>query len=82
MANLIAFIEILRDALNEPWIVVIAVLACFLILNAAIRHTQKDVEQIKKSLNNHITETNGKIDTQTARIDKLSERIDRLYGCF
>ena len=72
MADLFALIELLLKILNEPWIVILAVAFFYFLL-------QKDIRHIKRDLSNHITETNDKLDKQTARIDKLSDRIDRLY---
>ena len=37
------------------------------------------VKPIEKSLNNHISETNKKIDSLSQRFDHLTERIDQLY---
>ena len=37
------------------------------------------ITPIKDLLNNHITDTNKKIDNLSDRIDKLSNRFDRLY---
>ena len=42
-----------------------------------IRGMAKDIDHINKTLTNHITDTNKKIDRLSDRFDKLSDRIDK-----
>ena len=81
-----ALIEILKA---NPWILalfggmalVIAVLV-FVLLRKDIKHLKElfitELKSIEKQLNNHVTETDQKIDRIESKIDKLSDRFDRL----
>ena len=57
------------------WIVLIFLVLLFI----ETRGIRKELEHVNKTLNNHITDTNKRIDRLSDRLDKQSEQFARLY---
>ena len=56
----------------------VAFIVFFFFLRREFRHEIKtEIAPIKATLDNHITETNKKIDQLSSNFDKLSDRFDR-----
>ena len=58
---------------------IVAILIMQALQGRDIKHLNKEIISIKETLNNHITETNKRIDRLSDRIDKLSDQFNRLY---
>ena len=79
METLASLFSSLDKKIPIAWILLI--LMIFIVIE--IRGMAKDIDHIDKTLTNHITGTNQKIDDlmqeTNSRFDKLNERFDSLY---
>ena len=79
METLASLFSSLDKKIPIAWILLILMIFMFI----EMRGMAKDIAHINKTLTNHITSTNKKIDDlrqeTTTRFDKLNERFDRLY---
>ena len=61
----------------------VGIIVYLTIISRDMKHIRETLKDIKGTLNNHITDTNKKIDElridTNNKIDRLSDRFDRLY---
>ena len=69
----------LFQVLNQSLPLDLIILGLLIYMLFKINILSKDIMRIDQKLDNHITDTNKKIETLSGRIDKLADRFDRLY---
>ena len=75
METLTTLFSSLDKKIPIAWILLIIMIFMFI----EIKGMGKDISHIEKTLTNHITDTNKKIDRLTDRIDKQGEQFNKLY---
>ena len=75
METLATLFSSLDKKIPIAWILLIIMIFMFI----EIRGMAKDIDHINKTLTNHITDTNKKIDRISDRIDKQNDQFNRLY---
>ena len=69
----------LFQVLNQSLPIDLILLVLFVYMLFKMNGMSKDIMRIDQKLDNHITDTNKKIETLSGRINKLADRFDRLY---